>query len=75
MLERAGTGTLDFVAVNYPEAGPRSVAVGDGTWTQISATKATTTGTTRITTGEETLTVKGDGEYDITTGVWTGTFE
>jgi hypothetical protein len=71
----AGSGAFELVAVNYPDSGPRSVGIGDGAWTQITATRATTTGTTRITTGEETTTVKGDGEYDLAAGTWTGTFD
>jgi hypothetical protein len=69
------SGAWEFVGVNYPDTGPRSACVAHGEWSQLSATRVATTGSARITTGEDTITAKSQGEYDLTALTWTGTFE
>jgi hypothetical protein len=69
------SGRWDFVGVNYPESGPRSVCIAEGEWSLLSNLRASTTGTARITTGEDTITAKSQGEFDVAALTWTGTFE
>lgn len=65
------SGTLELVAVSYPEAGEQVTMTGSGDWIQVAPDRWTSTQTALVSTGDS---LKGEGEFNLGARTWAGTF-